>query len=201
MIWRLIAAVAVIVVGMPVAANAASPPESLISKLDNLQLQIDNLQGQIDTIELIVGPEGPPGPPGAGAEGSFGLFALGPDTQGNITAEEWNRCATEQGGRPANSKDVLTHPWHPASPQLIGWVWPYIVAADPGFGSKGSVTDISGVTKDRGALVCAGGPTQEGGPWSSALDGTGLITKRGGVAGRLACHFDVPIVCLVPLVP
>lgn len=172
----------------------------------SLQQQIEDLQDQIDNIQLTPGPQGPTGATGpqgpAGSSGSqFVLAPLAPDgvpTNGKVHGAEWHQCQTELGGRPANSKDVLTLPWDPSLEieAMGGWVNPYIVSSG-GNVSGGEVVDASGRVGLYEFFTCGVG----GASWFSTFDErTGLVAQRGNV--RFAeCDNLNNIVCVVPASP
>ena len=193
---KLVAALAAIAVCVPIAAEAAS-------QFDELQSQIDDLQAQINAIVLIpgpqgeTGPEGPTGPAGAaGAGGSFELIAHKPGTElttGIITPEKWDECASELGGRPANSKDVISLPWAAESFALGGWVNPYVVAGSADGGTR--VVDISGIVTQVSNMTCtSGAPVVR---WNLENASTGLVAVHSTLIQK-PCSDTFAIVCVVP---
>ena len=128
---------------------------------------------------------------------TFQLVALLPfdlRTTGKISSDEWQQCRNVLGGRPANTKDVISLSWDPASFVFEGWVNPYIVAADP---VAETVVDISGVRGAVEDLTCR--DTQIGVPWF--LDDQfhrGLRASANAVM-LSTCSFSLPIVCVVPI--
>ena len=139
------------------------------------------------------GATGADGADGAGGDpaGEFQLFADLPLTDGLIVDSEWNECANDHGGRPANTLDVLTLPWDPTSPVFVGWVHPYIVAIDPG----GGVVDVTGIVADRGDMTCSINVT----PWNGTA-GTGIAAFRSNAALFL-CITTLAKVCVIPKPP
>lgn len=128
---------------------------------------------------------------------TFQLVALLPfdlRTTGKISSDEWQQCRNVLGGRPANTKDVISLSWDPASSVFDGWVNPYIVAADP---VAEIVVDISGVRGAVEDMTCR--ESQVNGPWFlEDIAHRGLRASANAVM-LSTCTFTLPIVCVVPI--
>jgi hypothetical protein len=103
------------------------------------------------------------------------------------------------GGRPANSKDILTLPWDPASSSNDGWVNPVIVAADSAAG--GAVVEVNGVVDTFDRMTCRNFTNDFQPPWGTN-DAAFLGTRAfGSGVFRSPCDVTLPIVCVVPAGP
>ncbi len=128
---------------------------------------------------------------------TFQLVALLPfdlRTTGKISSDEWQQCRNVLGGRPANTKDVISLSWDPASSVFDGWVNPFIVAAGP---VAGNVVDISGVTGAVEELTCRA--TQIGVPWFLGDQFHRGLRASANAVMLSTCSFSLPIVCVVPI--
>jgi hypothetical protein len=165
------------------SATLAGSPVLAASPADILQEQIDALETRIEALEADTGPVGQP---------TSYLMAILPVTNGVIDDSEWDLCTSSHGGRPANTKDVLTLPWDPTTGPAEAWVRPYIVASE---GINGLV-DITGVTGGLHEIAC--GDVVDDMPWASPASlETGMVAMKGASAIR-QCHLEFKILCVIP---
>jgi len=134
------------------------------------------------------GAKGDPGLPGDAIQWQLVTHKPGgSDTDGIITTAEWHECATELGGRPANTKDLMTLAWDPSIASPEGWINIYVVHGNP-------LADISGHQADNlGQLKC--------GIWSSSRNVDNGMFAAGGATTTRHCDQQHPIVCAVPVPP
>lgn len=145
------------------------------------------------------GPAGPQGEPGTGGGGvQWQLVTHLPGdsvTNGIITTAEWHECATERGGRPANTKDLLTLPWDPNEENPEGWINPYVVQVKS---TSSTRMDITGAEAGNDRFICA---TDINLAWNTSVGSIrGMITSNGNVK-KVDCSTEHPIVCAVPVGP
>jgi hypothetical protein len=165
------------------SATFAESPVLAASRIEMLQEQIDDLKTRVEALEATTGPVGQPT--------SF-LMAILPLTNGEIAGSEWDLCTSLHGGRPANTKDVLTLPWDPTTGPAEAWVRPYILASE---GINGLV-DVTGVTGGLHEVAC--GDVVDDRPWASGASlETGLVAMNGAAAIR-PCNLELKILCVVP---
>ncbi len=114
-------------------------------------------------------------------------------TDGIITAEEWHECATVLGGRPANTQDLVSHPWTLNEVDFEGWINPFVVFVGP----DARVFDITGQIIGSGFVkVCTTGD----GAWESNspfVSTTATVATKNSVTLEI-CNTLHRIVCAVP---
>ena len=153
-------------------------------------------------IAMLIGAPLSAKPPGADGQGMFQLVTHlpgGAATNGIISTAVWSECATELGGRPANTGDLGTLLWGPDEISFSGWIQPHVVAA-----RATQLVDASGQVAEENdnSFWCAIGQSGDNRlPWGSGSDQrTGLFTTS-GAAGLGNCDAARPIVCAVPAGP